>query len=315
MKLRFEASLPSGPETPQPIRLECTNPDEIFITDVGDGNEATHQIVDAACFPIITHLPHNDCILSAQLARFGYWEFPESFLLSSMAKEGSICFDVGANIGYYSLLLAQAVGPSGTIVSFEPEVNNYLVLLANALLFQERNAEAPTFQTYSSAVSDVVGTAALNIFRDNLAFHSLVHAEGAPSHTTVDTTTIDRVRGLDGEGIPLIRDRVHLIKADIQGGELALLKGASRTLEADHPLLCLELEPYIAGDATCIAVLEELADHGYRNFRLFHANSHAPRATLKEFSRALSVSDVVRLIMDRQVRAYGTIFATHPSGA
>lgn len=310
MRFRCEAPLPTAAAPrPVPARLLYPAPDEVLLAGVTLPSEATHRIVLAAGYPLITHLPERDRVISAELGRVGYWEYPESMLLLALAREGMTCLDVGANVGYYSVLLAHAVGRSGRVVAFEPEPDNFRVLLANLLL---RRALAPglsSFRAYRCAVADAVGEADLNVFGDNLGFHSLVHAAGARLRTTVQATTIDRLRGLDGGGAALLGERIGLIKADIQGGELRLLRGATRVLRADRPLLCLELEPYIAGDRACLDLVEGLAAAGYGQFRVFHSNATDPAGSLRELARVLTGPEVAGLIAARQVGPYGTIFA------
>lgn len=310
MRLRCEVAIPGGSRQARlPIRLGHTEPDVVEILPAGAGQEATHQIIDACGRPLITHLPDADGMVSGDIQRAGYWEFAESMALLSLVRPGMTVVDAGANLGYYSVLLSQALQPCGQVYAFEPEPRNHLVATANALLARKLCPQAAPAEVFPVALTDQVGSARLNLFGGNLGMHSLVYGNGgAVGASTVPTTTLDALRWA-GESGPGLRRRIDVIKADVQGSELAMLRGAERTVDRDRPVLCLECEPYLTGAPACTALVEWLRDHRYPWFRVFHSNAREPYQALAESARLLSADEVLEQIGRNQIGPYGTLMA------
>jgi FkbM family methyltransferase len=154
--------------------------------------------------------------------------------LRSFARPGMTVFDVGANVGYVTLLLAKATFPGGRLFAFEPLPSNLDRLRANLALsgLENRVVVVP------AAVTDRAGRAPF-----------LVHASGGmgkiegaagrpedyPSRLEVDTTDLDSFVYERGHPLP------NLIKLDIEGGEVLALPGMRRLLQQARPVLLLEL--------------------------------------------------------------------------
>ncbi|WFU18786.1 FkbM family methyltransferase [Bradyrhizobium sp. CB3481] len=151
------------------------------------------------------------------------------FLRGCVSKGGTIV-DVGANIGFYTLEAAAAVGSSGHVVAIEAAPSH-----ANAL---RQNVELNGLQNVSiieSAVGHAHGEATLSrADEDNLGMFSLGGAGGVESHT-VTVRTIDEL--LEERGV----HSVDLIKMDIEGSEYSALLGADRILRTLRPAILVEL--------------------------------------------------------------------------
>jgi FkbM family methyltransferase len=310
MRLRCEVAIPGGLRQGRlPIKLGQPDPDVVEILPVGDFGNATHQIIDACGLPLITHLPDADTMVSGDIQKAGYWEFAESMALLSLVQPGMTVVDAGANIGYYSALLSQALQPSGQVYAFEPEPRNHLVSTANVLLTRKLSPQAAPAEVFLTALTDQIGNARLNLYGGNLGMHSLVYGNGgAAGSSVVPTTTLDALRWGSASATGLPR-RIDVIKADVQGSELALLRGAERTIERDRPVLCLECEPYLTGAAACSALVEWLQDHRYPWFRVFHSNVRDPYQALAEWARLLSAAEVLEQIRHNQIGPYGSLMA------
>ncbi len=310
MRLRCEVAIPGGLRHARlPIRIVQPEPDVVEILPAGAAGEATHQIIDACGLPLITHLPDADRMVSGDIQKAGYWEFAESMALLSLVRPGMTVVDAGANLGYYSVLLSQSLQPSGQVYAFEPEPRNHLTATANVLLARKLCPQAAPAEVFAAALTDQVGSARLNLFGGNLGMHSLVYGNGgAVGSSTVPTTTLDALRWA-GESGPGLRRRIDIIKADVQGSELALLRGAERTVERDRPVLCLECEPYLTGAAACSALVEWLQAHRYPWFRVFHSNVRDPYQALAESARLLSAEEVLEQIRRNQIGPYGSLMA------
>ncbi|MBI4232835.1 MAG: FkbM family methyltransferase [Chloroflexi bacterium] len=162
---------------------------------------------------------------------------------------GMVVVDVGAHVGYYTLLAARKVGPSGRVYAFEPEPANYRLLLENITLNGYRNVTAEQV-----AVSDNVGTATLYVDRLFSKNHSLVRSGPRGDEATISVATITLDDFLERQGSP----QVHLIKMDIDGNEPLTLRGMAGLLaKSPCPRLVVELN-LLALRAAGITVAEFL---------------------------------------------------------
>jgi FkbM family methyltransferase len=160
-----------------------------------------------------------------------YADRTERGLLRRHLPPGSVVVDAGANIGIYSEFLSHCVGPTGWIHSFEPDPHNFARLHA-AL------SETPNVRLNKLALSDRTGESTLYVSDDLNVDHRAYPTEGEPRREVA----IRSVR-LDGYFRP--RERVDLIKMDIQGYELHALRGAERVLQENTSIkLLLELWPH-----------------------------------------------------------------------
>ena len=154
----------------------------------------------------------------------------ERALFSSWLKPGDVVLDIGANIGAYSSFFADLVGPNGKVFAFEPEMRNG-ARLKRALRTR------PQAEVVNAAVLDRTGPLKLFISHDLNV-----------DHRTYDTG--DNRLSVDVPGVALddylpAGTRVDAIKLDIQGAELAALRGAQRVLRDNQRLLVvLEYWPF-----------------------------------------------------------------------
>jgi len=182
--------------------------------------------------------------------RTGQWE-PEIWAgISSGLGPGGVFFDVGAHIGYDSLKAAVAVGDSGKVVSFEPNPNTVAQLRANVEASGARNVivqpiactdQETTLTLYDSTLGGNSGATSLS--RDN--------AGPLTRPYTVQGRRIDDV--VKELGL----QRLDVLKADVEGAELVVLRGATETLKRFHPKLVLEVVPrQLENMGTSVAELE-----------------------------------------------------------
>ncbi len=179
-------------------------------------------------------LNSNDPAVSGAIA-FGAFEPYESEIFRQSVKEGMIVVDIGANIGYYTVIAAKLTGESGSVIAFEPAPENYSVL--------QQTIKANNFKNVSAhqlAVADRRGELSLNLYESNKGKHSLVKdsstAKGFSSSVRVQTVSLDEF--LREHNI----DHVDLIKMDIEGAESIALLGMMETLEKAK-FLFLEFTP------------------------------------------------------------------------
>ena len=154
----------------------------------------------------------------------GFYEHEKQRLISREVQPGSVFWDVGANVGFYSLLAAKFVG-SGKVFAFEPVPRNLSYLQEHLALNRVTNVEV-----LAMAVSDRNGTSSFEI--EETGFMGHLADEG---RITVPTATLDT---LVEEGKVLPPD---LVKMDIEGAEVMALRGASRTFQRFRPVLFLAM--------------------------------------------------------------------------
>lgn len=87
--------------------------------------------------------------ISSSIATLGWFSLARTELLRKVLKPGMTFVDVGANIGYYTLLAERIIGPSGTVIAFEPEPKNFALLSKTVSL-----NNLPNVRIYQQAVSD-----------------------------------------------------------------------------------------------------------------------------------------------------------------
>lgn len=181
---------------------------------------------------VLGHRMRLDATDRGELAIHGIYEPLATDLVRSEIKPGDVVLDVGANIGYYTLIFARCVGTKGRVFAFEPEPGNFALLQENVAANGYRNVTLARL-----AVSDRAGRAQLYVDRDNAGDCRMYD-----SHDRRPSVDIETIR-LDDHLASL--DRLDLIKMDIQGAEPAALRGMQRLLERHRQVkLLLEFWPY-----------------------------------------------------------------------
>lgn len=227
--------------------------------------------------------PQDEQVSSHLIAR-GYWEEWIEKVVLGCLKPGARVIEVGANLGYFTVKMARAVGPSGRIDSYEanPRVS---ALLARSVEF---NGYAPCVTVHRKAAADRVG---------RLSFYTSVVNGGAGNiggHAgTIGADTLL----IEVEGAVLDLDHpsgaVDLIRIDAEGAEPLILAGA-KDIVARSPdlILCLEWDLHMmASRADPRPMLEGLQSQGFR-FWVIGADSGLTPRTLEEML-ALPHCDVI----------------------
>lgn len=182
---------------------------------------------------------------------YGSFEAAEIQSLCSWARPNSTALDVGANVGLFTVALAEAVRPAGKVIAFEPFPGNIGRLKGNLELNNIRNVDVLPL-----AVGREEGTITLHLSRDP-AFHSTTGVRGErPLHETITVPTSSLDHAWKRKGLP----RVSVVKIDVEGGELSVLSGASALLESCRPVLLVE----IPEEEQLEEITTLLRRHGYR---------------------------------------------------
>jgi FkbM family methyltransferase len=212
----------------------------------------------------------NDRFIGALLDQYGEFSEEENEIFRQILKPGMSVVEAGANIGVHTLAIAQQVGPRGRVLAFEPQRSVFQVLCANLALNGLEQVEP-----HWAALGDAEGVIAVprldSAQRQNFGGLSLGDAQSGDSV---------RLVRLDSLGLPAC----HLIKIDVEGMELDVLRGATDTIRRWSPLIYTENDRKDRSPA----LIEQLQAFGYRcfwhlppcikmpNFRGNTENNHPP---------------------------------------
>jgi FkbM family methyltransferase len=144
-----------------------------------------------------------------------YYNKMETEQTAAMLKEvgeGQTFFDIGANVGYYSILASRLVGPRGRVAAFEPLVRNLAYLQRHVEINNAGNVRVLPF-----ALSDRSGILSFSTGPNSAMGH--LEPEGSSGDALVPAATLDEIAGRLG----LLPD---VIKMDVEGAEMAVFRGA-----------------------------------------------------------------------------------------
>jgi len=202
------------------------------------------------------YVASHDVGVTPYLLEWGTYEQYETALFRRLVCEGMVVVDVGANIGYYTLLAAQLVGAQGRVFAFEPDPYNYGMLCKNIELNKYRNV-VPV----EKAVFAESGKRQLFLDKRNLGGHSLSAANvGEGGVLMVEATSLD-------DYFENSNCKIDVVKIDVQGSELDVLEGMRKTIDRCGSLKIIT-EFWPVGLRNCghdpRAFLERLIELGFR---------------------------------------------------
>jgi FkbM family methyltransferase len=154
-------------------------------------------------------------------------------LFKKVVKDGDIVVDLGANIGYYTLLAARLVGKKGRVYAFEPEPINYSLLIKNIELNGYDN-----IVPVQKAISNITGTIRLFLRDKHPDGHTIYQPNEKTGLIEVESVTLD-------EFFEDKKCSINVIKMDIEGAEMAAFLGMERLLkESENLKMFVEFYPH-----------------------------------------------------------------------
>ena len=172
----------------------------------------------------------DDAAVGATIASLGFYEPNVTAVFEAKLRPGMNIVDIGANIGWFTMLAASRVGPTGHVLAVEPNPLNARML--------EASRQANGFQHVSLL------PVAAGLRNGAVALHR--------TYSNGSTTSLDRVDVLGAEIVPVLRlddvlgDEhcpVAVVKVDVEGAEALALGGMERTLRRDRPVIVSEFSP------------------------------------------------------------------------
>lgn len=162
----------------------------------------------------------------------GYYEPQIHKLIQSILKEGDIFFDVGANVGYFSVIASPIVGHSGKVFAFEPNP------IVAQLLFQSiKKQPFSNIELIKKAVTSDGSDVLLKVLKNSGFSYTLPKRISAEKSSLVPSVALDDFKVLKcGNNCP------RLIKVDVEGAEMDVLRGAERTLRYCDTQVLMEIQ-------------------------------------------------------------------------
>jgi len=189
----------------------------------------------------------------------GVYEPFETELVKKEIKKGDVVLDLGANIGYYTLIFAKLVGKRGKVFAFEPDPTNFSLLKKNVEMNGYKNVEL-----VQKAVSNKTGKIKLYLCEDNKGDHRIYN-----SHDGRQSIEIEAIR-LD-DYFKNYNGAVDFIKMDIQGAEGGAIQGMFNLLKKNNVKIITEfwsigLKRFGIDSEECLKLLIEFG------FKLYEVN-------------------------------------------
>ena len=161
----------------------------------------------------------------------------EIALIKQYVNKDSICLDIGANIGSFTVFLASI---ARHVYAFEPEPNNFKQLEENTTYFgspiNSSTSHLNNIKIVNYAVSDKLGINTLHMCPTDNGMHRLYNSKWCDGGEQIEvkTTTIDFFTN---------NNKISFIKIDVEGWEYHVIKGATNTIKRDHPVIMMEWHP------------------------------------------------------------------------
>lgn len=205
-------------------RLEETNISEIRVLPQG-------IIVTVRDCGLQFLMPEHDRrSVAAEILNFGDYENRERAMILKLIPDGATVLDVGANIGWYSIVIASKICDV-TVHAFEPIPSTFSVLQQNLALNGLSNVRANVM-----GLADAAGIIPLYYYPEGTGNASVANLSGRSSVEMVDCKVVQLDSYVNDCGIT-----VDFIKCDVEGAEQMVFKGGSKTMTRDHPAVFVEI--------------------------------------------------------------------------
>jgi len=197
-------------------------------------------------------------------------------------KKGDTVLDIGANIGYYTLIFAKLVGENGKVFAFEPDPENFELLKKNVKINNYKNVVL-----IKKAVSNKSGKIKLYLSEDNKGGHRIYNSYDGRKSIEIESLKLD-------DYFKEFKGRINFIKIDIEGAEYAALEGMNSILRKNKKIkLMTEFLPSGLKDFGIDPerYLEFFVKHG---FKLYNINEHRKKIEKSNITQLLEKSTLIK---------------------
>jgi len=162
------------------------------------------------------------------------YEENEIKLIKKIIRKDSIVIDIGANIGYFTLIFAKLVGPNGRVYAFEPDPTNFSILKKNIQINGYKNVILT-----QKAASDKNELIKLFLCKFSNGMHRIYESELCDDSIDIESTTLDEFFSSIN-----FDQEISFIKIDTEGSEIKVLRGMEKTLIKNNNIsILVEFEP------------------------------------------------------------------------
>lgn len=215
------------------------------------------------------------------------WEWKLEMLFQEYEKEttgffkknilpGMTIIDIGAHVGYYTVLFAKLTGPQGRVYAFEADADNFGLLKKNA-------GNRKNIYLFNQAISDKDGFIDFYKIKSSTGCHSLIAPQNDEAERiNISTTTIDSF--IEKHHL----EKVGFIKIDIEGGEYLALLGMQKLLSRnDSPAIVMEFRPEAISSAKLDPqeFLKKIRGFGFKIFEILPKGDIQPVAETNEIEK------------------------------
>lgn len=229
-----------------------------------------------------------DRILALYFLKYKGLEDSESTFFKKSIKKDWTIVDIGANLGYYSLLAARLTGPTGRVFAFEPDQENFRLLKENIQANQYKNIEALPL-----AVSNKSGDTFFYTSSENSGDHRIYDTGEDRATTKVKTIALDDF---------FQDDHIDFIKMDIQGAEPLAIQGMDRILR-NNPHIIILTEFWPEGLRQCGTTpthfLDTMKAYGFSLAYIDDASGTVKTSTAPELETICGAHGYINLLLKR----------------
>jgi FkbM family methyltransferase len=249
-QLRRQAALAAAPRAERLRRL----PIRLLLPRLLAAMGATRRVTARTFFGrnMRVHLPD---LVGVKLYQYGFFEEGLTRAVIEHLQPGEVFIDIGAHVGYYTMLASLLVGPSGRVVAFEPTPRTRRDLSSNT-------AELANVTIVPMAAWDGPGRLTLRDFGWRRSSFNSVLAPRMTKARPYESIEVEAIAVDDW----LIAHGVvpHFIKIDAESAEHRVLQGLVRTIERHHPILSVEIGDYdLPGVPSSAELIGSLFAQGY----------------------------------------------------
>lgn len=216
---------------------------------------------------------HPENLIERSILATGEWEPWETAIVRRVIKPGAVALDLGANVGYFTLLMARQAGKTGVIHAFEPTNYAHRRLTDNIDLNPQLKKSIKVVKQGLLAAAETRMAALEARFSDRVLAHS---EPQAITFTTVDNYVME-------QAVP----HVDFLKIDIDGHDFEAIRGAEQTIRNHRPLILAEVcERVLLENQTSVSeYINLLCELGYDSAMAAWSDCPKPTHELAQDSR------------------------------
>ncbi|ORU93990.1 MAG: hypothetical protein A6F70_07245 [Cycloclasticus sp. symbiont of Bathymodiolus heckerae] len=207
----------------------------------------------------------------------GGFEKSSTKIIQQLVKNGDVVLDIGANIGYYTIIFSKLVGSNGRVIAFEPTMHFKSVLERNI----RANVLDENIEIIGKGLSNREESLIIDIGPSSATLHSPQGYDSILKQEEISLTTLDKFM------VTQDIDRIDFIKIDVDGHEPFFFEGAWATLEKYTPIIIFEISHlhYLEAGVFAWDFYHSIISRGYN---IFHEDDLKQIKSQTEFLRRCS---------------------------